>query len=237
MIHKSFLFSIVLILFCLNLSAQDLYKVTADKLRVRETNNTDSKIIGFVPQNENVEVLDSTNAKFFKIKVTNGEGFVSSEYLKRVSPVKVAQVQSPKVKIAPVEAKDNSKIIFVSLVVVILIALLFCIFQFIKNKLLMVLAACVVLAVGYASYLTFLVEKSVSGKYISTGDAEYQSLDFKSKNSVVIQDNYTDSLISTQYEIDGDMIKFKLQENTVMLLIRDNNTLVGEGFTRGTFRK
>ncbi|RZL47017.1 MAG: SH3 domain-containing protein [Pedobacter sp.] len=229
------LFSLILLSFSLN--AQDIYKVTADKLNVRETKDPTSKKIGFVPQDENVQVLDSTDAKFFKIKVTNGEGYVSSDYLKRISPVKAAEAKSPKITVAPTAPKDNSKMIFISFVAVIMVALLFCIFKFINNKFIMALAACVVLAVGYLSYLTFLSEKSVSGKYISTGDAEYQSLDFKSKNSVIIQDNYTDSLISTQYDIEGDMIKFKLQENTVLLLIRDNNTLVGEGFTRGTFTK
>lgn len=214
-----------------------MYKVTADKLNVRETKDPTSKKVGFVPQNENVQVLDSTDAKYFKIKVTNGEGWVSKDYLIRISPVPVKQAQTPNIVVAQPAGKDHSKTIFISFVILILVALLFCIFKFIKNKVFMVLATCIVLAVGYLSYLTFLSEKSVSGKYISTGDAEYQSLDFKSKNSVVIQDNYTDSLISTQYDIDGDMIKFKLQENTVLLLIRDNNTLVGEGFTRGTFKK
>ncbi|TKC04602.1 SH3 domain-containing protein [Pedobacter polaris] len=237
MMNRFFILLFSLILFSFSADAQDLYKVTADKLNVRETKDPTSKKIGFVPQNENVMVLDSSNAKYFKVKVTNGEGWVSSEYLTRVSPAPVKQAQSPKIVVAQETNENNSKIIFIAFVIIIMIALLFFIIKFINNKILMVLSACIVLAVGYLSYLTFIKEKSVSGKYLSTGDAEYQSLEFKSKNSVVIQDNYTDSLISTHYNIEGDMIKFKLQENTVLLLIRDNNTLIGEGFTRGTFKK
>ena len=61
-----------------------MYKVTADKLNVRETKDPTSKKIGFVPQNENVQVLDSTDAKYFKIKVSNGEGWVSSQFLTKI---------------------------------------------------------------------------------------------------------------------------------------------------------
>ena len=46
-----------------------------------------------------------------------------------------------------------------------------------------------------------------------------------------------DTLITTKYTVEGDMIKFKQQENTIMLLIRDDNTLLGVGFTRGTYTK
>jgi hypothetical protein len=213
-----------------------MYKVTADKLNVRETKDPTSRKIGFVPQNENVQVLDSTDAKFFKIKVTNGKGYVSSEYLKRVSPLPVKQAQTQKVMVEQKPAKDNSKIIFISFVAVIMLASLFVIFKFL-NKIIMVIAAGIVLAVGYLSYLTFVIEKSVAGKYVNLGDGDYHSFEFKPQNAVIIEDAYTDTLITTKYEVDGDIIKFKQQENTIMLLIRDNNTLIGEGFTRGTFTK
>ena len=186
-----------LILFSFNLYAQDMYKVTADKLNVRETKDPTSKKIGFVPQNENVQVLDSTDAKFFKIKVTNGEGYVSSEYLKRVSPLPVKQTQTQKVIVEQKGAKDNSKIIFISFVAVIMLASLFVIFKFLNNKVIMVIAAGIVLGVGYLSYLTFVVEKAVAGKYVNLGDGDYRSLEFKPQDAVVIEDAYTDTLITT----------------------------------------
>lgn len=227
---------LVLIAFSFSISAQDMYKVTADKLNVRETKDPTSKKIGFVPQNENVQVLDSADAKFFKIKVTNGEGFVSSEYLTRVSPMPAKKADAPKVMVQQQTSKDNSKTIFIVFVAIVMLGSLFLIFKFLNNKVLMVLAACVVLAVGYLSYLTFIVEKSVAGKYFNHGDGDYNSFEFKN-NNVIIEDAYMDTLITTKYTVEGDMIKFKQQENTIMLLIRDDNTLVGEGFTRGTFTK
>lgn len=214
-----------------------MYKVTADKLRVRATNSTDSKIVGFIPQGENVMVLDSSNAKYFKVKLTNGEGFVSSEFLKRISPPTVKKAETNKPISVQTAEKDNSKTLFIALVAVIMSALLFFIFKFLNSKVWMVLATIIVLGFGYTFYLTFIVEKSVAGKYLGTQDAEYQYLEFKPNKTVIIHDVNTDSLISTSYDIEGDMIKFKQQENTIMLLIRDNNTLVGEGYTRGIFKK
>ncbi|MBY0543895.1 MAG: SH3 domain-containing protein [Sphingobacteriaceae bacterium] len=238
MTRKSFLFSIALILFCLNLSAQDLYKVTADKLRVRETNSTDSKIIGFVPQNENVQVLDSTDAKYFKVKVTNGEGWVSSEFLQRVSPAPIQKVQPKVVEVKPAVIKEDSNILFISLVALVLLSMLFLIFKFLMhNKPLMVFAIVCVISIGYLCFSMFLVQKTISGKFTSDSDTQYLSFDFKSKDSVVIQDTYADSLFTAKYIIEGEMIKLKQQENTILLMIRDNQTLIGEGFTKGVYNK
>lgn len=238
MTRKSFHFSIALILFCLNLSAQDLYKVTADKLRVRETNSTESKIIGFVPQNENVQVLDSTDAKYFKVKVTNGEGWVSSEFLQRVSPAPLQKVQPKVVEVKPAVIKEDSNILFISLVALVLLSMLFLIFKFLMhNKPLMVFAIVCVISIGYLCFSMFLVQKTISGKFTSDSDTQYLSFDFKSKDSVVIQDTYADSLFTAKYIIEGEMIKLKQQENTILLMIRDNQTLIGEGFTKGVYNK
>jgi hypothetical protein len=236
MMNRFFLLLTSLILFSFSVCAQDLYKVTADKLNVRETKDPTSKKIGFVPQDENVQVLDSADAKYFKIKVTNGEGWVSKDFLQRVSPAPVKQAQIQKVIVEQKTSIDNSKLFFISFIVLVMLALLFCAFKFLNSKILMAISTCVVLGVGYLCYLNFMVEKSVSGKYVSIGDGDYQSFEFK-QNAVVIEDSYTDTLVTTKYDVEGDMIKFKQQENTILLLIRDNNTLIGEGFTRGTFKK
>ncbi|RZL31398.1 MAG: hypothetical protein EOO96_16200, partial [Pedobacter sp.] len=154
MTYRLPLLLLTLISLSFNLNAQDIYKVTADKLNVRETKDPTSKKVGFVPQNENVQVLDSTDAKFFKIKVTNGEGFVSSGYLTRVSPMPAKQIQAPKVIVEQKVGKDNSKTIFIAFVVLIMFASLFLIFKFLNNKILAGFFAVIVLGVGYLSYLT-----------------------------------------------------------------------------------
>ncbi len=238
--YKIFTLLFALTLFSTIAIAQDkdLYKVTADQLRVRATNSLDSKIIGFIPQNENVMVLDSSNAKYFKVRLTNGEGWVSSEYLTRISPPNVVKKAEPaKPIVLQSTGKDYSKTIFVTLVAVVLLTLLFIVFKFMHNKILIGVVTIIVLAVAYSFYLAFLIEKTVAGKYLGTDDAPYKYLEFKPNRTVTLQDANTDSLSSATYDIEGDLIKFKQQENIILLLIRDDSTLIGEGFTRGTFSK
>lgn len=228
------LIAFVLLSFALN--AQEIYKVKADKLNVRETKDPTSKKVGAVLQNDSLVVLDATDAKFLKVKFTKGEGWVSKEYLEKIASAPVKQAQTAPAVVQNVE-KDNSNIIFIALAVVVMLGLLFFIIKFVPNKVLMVFSVAMVLVIGYFFYLGFVVQKEVSGKYITTDDAQYQSFDFKSKDSVVIHDSYLDSLSTAHYTTEGDMVKFKQQENTFMLMIRDNNTLIGEGFTKGIFRK
>lgn len=238
MAYKLPLFLLAFLLFSLTLQAQDMYKVTADRLRVRETSSIDSKIIGFIPQNENVAVLDSSNSKYFKVKVTNGEGWVSSEFLTRVSPAPVQKAQPKVVEARSTEIKEDSNIAFIVIVTVVLLTMLFLIFKFLMHqKVLMVFATITVIGIGYLCFNMFLVQKTISGKFTSDSDTQYLSFDFKSKDSVVIQDTYADSLFTAKYTIEGEMIKFKQQENTILLMIRDNQTLIGEGFTKGVYNK
>lgn len=236
LMNRYFFLLISLLLFSFSVHAQEMYKVTADKLNVRETKDPNSRKIGFVPQNENVGVLDSSDAKYFKIKVTNGEGWVSKDYLQRINaPIK--KLSEPTITVEQKTENSHSNIIFIILAVAVMIILLFIIIKFVPNKIFMIFSAGTVLLIGYFFYLGFIVKKVVSGKYVADADAQYQSFDFKSQDSVVIQDNYLDSLTTAYYTIEGDVIKFKQQENTFLLLIRDKNTLVGEGFTKGIFRK
>lgn len=237
--YQKIIYLIAFTLFSIGLNAQDLYRVTADKLKVRDTNSTESKVIGFVPQNENVAVLDSSDAKFFKIKVTNGEGWVSSEFLVRVSPMPTAKAAQPKT--APIvvpSVKSDTNYIFAAIVAVVLLGMLFLIFKNFKlNIPLMVCAALVVLLIGYFSFTVLLLEKKVSGKYATSEDLQYQSFEFKPNKRVTVMDSYADSAFTVPYETEGDMIKFKQQENTFLLMIMDDQTLVGEGFTKGIFKK
>ena len=127
-----FFTSIAFLLFAtVVLHAQDMYKVTADKLNVRETNDKKSKIIGFVPQNENVMVLDSSDAKYFKIKVSNGEGWVSSEFLTRISkaPVKPATPIAPQIT-TPTSSTNNNQLIFFVVAGIVMATALYLTFKY-----------------------------------------------------------------------------------------------------------
>lgn len=216
----------------------DMYRVTADDLRVRQQADPKSKIVGYLPKNENVAVIDSSNTSFYKIKVTNGEGWVSKEFLVRISPVK-AKVENTNVTASvPQEKQDYTNMIFFAVVALILITILYFSIKYASgNKILIGFSVIVILVIGYFCYITFIQAKVVTGTFASNEDIQYKSFNFKSKDSVTVTDAYTDSVFTSKYVIDGDMIKLYDQQNTIMLLIRDDKTLVGEGFTRGTFTK
>ncbi|MFD0940670.1 SH3 domain-containing protein [Pedobacter boryungensis] len=235
---KNFFILTILLFISLNASGQDLYKVKADKLNVRETSDPKSKIIGFIPQNENVMVLDSSNTEYFKVKVNNGEGFVSSGYLTKISstPSKQAAISKPMVE--QKGTKSNSNIIFLALVAAVLLIMLFLIFRFLtNNKPLMVISSIIVITIGYFCYVGFIVKKNITGKFTSESDSQYLSFDFKSKDSVTIEDTYLDTLFTTPYVIEDNIIRTKQQENTILLMILDEKTLVGEGFTKAVYHK
>ncbi|WP_431294363.1 SH3 domain-containing protein [Pedobacter sp. P26] len=219
-------------------ASADMYRVTADDLRVRQQADPKSKIVGYLPKNENVAVIDSSNTSFYKIKVTNGEGWVSKEFLVRVSPVKATVEKTSIAASVPQIKKDYTNIIFFVVVALILITILYFSIKYASgNKFLIGFSAIVILVTGYFCYITFIQPKVVTGTFASNEDIQYKSFNFKSKDSVTVADAYTDSIFTSKYVIEGDMIKLYDQQNTIMLLIRDDKTLIGEGFTRGTFTK
>jgi len=220
-------------------TADVIYRVTTDNLRVREKADAKSKITGYLPENENVAVIDSTNASYFKIKVSNGEGWVSKSFLVRVSPVTKPAAAKTGVSVeVPKIAKDYSNIILFTIVALVFGTILYFIFKYSnQNKILIGISAIVVLVVVYFCFVTFIQPKKVSGTYISDSDTQYKTFDFGTQDSVLVKDTYTDSTFKAKYVIEGDMIKLYDQQNMILLLIRDENTLIGEGFTRGTFTK
>ncbi|KQR70594.1 SH3 domain-containing protein [Pedobacter sp. Leaf176] len=216
-----------------------IYRVTTDNLRVRAQADPKSKVIGYLPENENVAVIDSSNASYFKIKVTNGEGWASKEFLTRISPVSQPTTSEPAAAASvPKETKDYASIVFFAIVALILFTILYFSIKYASgNKVLIAFSVIVILVIGYFCFITFIQAKVVSGTYTSNEDIQYKNFNFKSKDSVTVTDAYTDSVFTSKYVIDGEMIKLYDQQNTIMLLIRDENTLIGEGFTRGTFTK
>ncbi|MGN7989873.1 SH3 domain-containing protein [Pedobacter sp. 22226] len=219
-------------------TSNDMYRTTTDDLRVREKADPNSKIVGHLPKNENVAVIDSSNTSFYKIKVTNGEGWVSKEFLVRISPVNKPVDKATVAASVPLETRSYTNIIFFAVVALILITILYFSIKYASgNKFLIGFAVIVILVIGYFCYITFIQEKIVSGTFASTEDIQYKTFNFKSKDSVTVADAYKDSIFTSKYVIDGDMIKLYDQQNTIMLLIRDDHTLIGEGFTRGTFTK
>ncbi|MGY3052260.1 hypothetical protein ACVWYG_000450 [Pedobacter sp. UYEF25] len=231
---KYFFLLIGFIILSGNLKAQEMYRVTADKLNIRETEKTNSKVIGFIPEGENVMVLDSSKVDVFKVKVTNGEGWVSGKFLQRINAPKKLPV---KVQIKVVE-KQNSETLYIGLLVVAAAIGIGLIYKFANSRQFLIwLTAIVVLTVIYLSYLEFFKQRTVGGLYTTATDQQYKSFEFKAKDSVTVKNTYTDSTFTVPYKIKNDMVEFPDGQNSIMLLIINENTLEGQGFTSGTYKK
>ena len=62
-------------------------------------------------------------------------------------------------------------------------------------------------------------------------------LAFQGKRTVTIVDAIFGFPFSTSYELDEDIIKIKTDQGELLFVIKDNQTLLGEGFAKGTYRK
>ncbi|RZK48375.1 MAG: SH3 domain-containing protein [Pedobacter sp.] len=252
--------------------AQDKYRVKADKLNVRSSNDPKSKIVGYVPENEIVIVINNSDPKFVKIKVRNGEGWVSREFLELAQKAKPAPTSPANTSLnnsketnntsTPIsnnnsnnesldsntqnlninnqnvpQEKDTTQWVFIGLIVMVVGLLIFVIFKFVHNKFYKAFAFIIVLLFSYTIYQGFVVEKTVGGKYQSLANHQFASFEFKPNGDVLIYDQYLDTTYRSTYKIEGSKVLFKQDENLFIMIIKDQNTLLGEGFLKGQYIK
>ncbi len=79
--------------------------------------------------------------------------------------------------------------------------------------------------------------KKLFGEYVNTGKGFYKSFDFKGESSVVITDGIFGMPFATSYVKDGQLLRMRTDKSDLMLTIKDSKTLIGEGFSDGTYIK
>lgn len=77
----------------------------------------------------------------------------------------------------------------------------------------------------------------LQGTYVSKDCAFYRKLIFRGKKTVTIVDAFFGMSFASGYELDEDVIRVKTDKSDLLFEIKDSQTLVGEGFAKGTFRK
>ena len=80
----------------------------------------------------------------------------------------------------------------------------------------------------------------LQGTYVSRDCPFYKELTFRGKKTVTIVDAFYAILglsFATSYELDEDVIRISTDKSDLLLEIKDNQTLIGEGLARGTFIK
>ena len=77
----------------------------------------------------------------------------------------------------------------------------------------------------------------LQGTYVSRDCAFYRKLIFRGKRTVTIVDAIFGLSFASSYEVDENIIRIRTDKSDLLFEIKDNQTLIGEGFARGTFRK
>lgn len=82
----------------------------------------------------------------------------------------------------------------------------------------------------------FKKEFVLDGTYISD-KALYKSFTFKGNSTVVIKDGIFGFDFASSYERDGNLIRIRTDQSDLLLEIVTPDSLVGEGFAKGSFKK
>lgn len=221
--------------------AKEMYQVNTERLNVRESPNAKSSTIGYLLYGINVEVLDSTNLSWYKIKANNGAGYVNSSYLVKVYQGKETSEVTT----------YNMKVIGAAGISIILIITFYYLFQSKSRK--YALTTLLIAGLGFAAficystlikslsvkelYTTLIKKQSVNGLYVNTKGGIYQSFNFKGENTVSVRDGIIGLNFAAGYIIDGDVIRVTSNSGDVILNYKDENTLIGEGYSAGTYKK
>ena len=77
----------------------------------------------------------------------------------------------------------------------------------------------------------------LQGTYISRDCAFYRKLIFRGKRTVTVVDAIFGMSFTSSYDLDEDFVRIRTDKSDLLFEIKDSQTLIGEGFAKGTFRK
>ncbi|MBL3656696.1 hypothetical protein [Fulvivirga sediminis] len=77
----------------------------------------------------------------------------------------------------------------------------------------------------------------LQGTYISNDNRFYKKLEFKGRTTVVVIDAIFGLKYPTSYVLDNDFIRIQTDKSDLLLEIKDSNTLLGEGYAKGTYHR
>jgi hypothetical protein len=78
---------------------------------------------------------------------------------------------------------------------------------------------------------------NLQGAYISKDNPFYRKLVFRGRSTVTVVDNIFGISFSSSYTLDEGLIRIRTDKSDLLLTIKDSNTLIGEGFAKGTFKR
>lgn len=84
---------------------------------------------------------------------------------------------------------------------------------------------------------TYKTYASLQGTYVSKNCAFYRKVIFRGKKTATIVDAFWGMRFTSSYEVDENYVRVKSDKSDLLFEIKDNKTLIGEGFAKGTFTK
>lgn len=85
-----------------------------------------------------------------------------------------------------------------------------------------------------SDYLTYA---NLQGRYKTNDRGFYKKFIFEGKSTVTVIDAFFGMPFTTSYVLDGKLIRIKTDKSDLLLKIKNENTLIGQGFANGTFYK
>ena len=84
---------------------------------------------------------------------------------------------------------------------------------------------------------TYKTYASLQGTYVSKNCAFYRKVIFRGKKTATVVDAIWGMHFTSSYEVDENYVRVKSDKSDFLFEMKDNKTLVGEGFAKGTFTK
>lgn len=84
---------------------------------------------------------------------------------------------------------------------------------------------------------TYRTYASLQGIYVSKNCAFYRKVIFRGKKTATVVDAIWGMHFTSSYEVDENYVRVKSDKSDFLFEMKDNKTLVGEGFAKGTFTK
>ena len=91
------------------------------------------------------------------------------------------------------------------------------------------------LILSFALALAACGNQALEGEYKNQGNGIYSAVEFKGKSTAVVKG--MGMTFPTSYERDGQLIRLKTDKSDLLFTVKDDKTLVGEGFAEGVYKK
>ncbi len=90
-------------------------------------------------------------------------------------------------------------------------------------------------SLSFALALAACGNQALEGEYKNLGNGIYSAIEFKGKSTALVKG--MGMTFPTSYERDGQIIRLKIDKSDLLFTVKDDKTLVGEGFAEGVYRK